>query len=269
MHMTTDSPIREPLALRGCAPLLMLGLLLCGGCPGKPEAAETSPPSDAPSAPAERPPNPKAGQVDLHPELRAYVARLVEGGFDSIPAERKKRLQRLARFVEDKRAASKSADLTYICTHNSRRSHMSQLWAATAAAWYGIDGVTTYSGGTETTAFNPRAVASLERAGFAIENPGGENPRYRVTYGPEGPVMECFSKKYDDPFNPATGFAAVLTCSRADESCPVVRGADLRVGIPYDDPKVADGTPEESARYDERCRQIATEMLYLFSQVDV
>ena len=59
-----------------------------------------------------------------------------------------------------------------------------------------------------------------------------------------------------------------MTCSRADESCPVVMVADLRVGIPYDDPKAADGTPEESARYDERCKQIATEMFYLFSLVE-
>ena len=209
----------------------------------------------------------KGGQGNLNPQLEAYVTRVVGEGFDAIPDERKQRLRRLAEFVGEKRAAGESADLTYICTHNSRRSHMSQLWAATAAAWYGVDGVKTFSGGTEATAFNPRAVAALERAGFEIENPGGDNPHYQVKYGPASPPMESFSKKYDDPFNPADGFAAVMTCSAADKSCPVVMGADLRVGIPYEDPKVADGTPGEAARYDERCRQIAGEMLYLFSQV--
>lgn len=207
------------------------------------------------------------GQGNLNPELQAYVTNVAKEGFDAIPAERKARLRRLAEFVSDQRATGEPADLTYICTHNSRRSHMSQLWAATAAAWYGVDGVNTYSGGTEATAFNPRAVAALERAGFDIENPGGENPRYRVKYSPSAPAMECFSKKYDDAFNPADGFAAVMTCSAADKSCPVVMGAKVRVGIPYEDPKVADGTPEEAQRYDERCRQIASEMLYLFSQV--
>ena len=249
-------------------PVALLGLVLCGGCTEKHEATQPSPSSTEPAPEEERPMNPNVGQVQLHPKLRAYVEQVVEAGFDSISEERKKRLRRLARFVEEKRAAAESADLTYICTHNSRRSHMSQLWGATAAAWYGIDGVRTFSGGTEATAFNPRAVAALERAGFEIENPGGENPHYRVTYGPDAPVMECFSKKYDDSFNPANGFAAVMTCSRADESCPVVMGADLRVGIPYDDPKAADGTPQESARYDERCKQIAAEMLYLFSRVE-
>lgn len=210
---------------------------------------------------------PAAGEVELHPALREYVEEVLEG-FDSIPEERRRELRKLALFVRTKQSSNEPANLTYICTHNSRRSHMSQLWAATAAAWYGVKDVGTFSGGTETTAFNPRAVASLERAGFVTENPGGENPHYRVTYGPDAPVMECFSKKYDDPPNPAGGFAAVMTCSQADKNCPVVMGAALRIAIPYEDPKAADETPEEAQRYDERCKQIATEMFYLFSQVD-
>jgi arsenate reductase len=171
-------------------------------------------------------------------------------------------------FIRTKQASNEPANLTFICTHNSRRSHMSQLWAATAAAWYGVKDVGTFSGGTEATAFNPRAVAALQRAGFVIENPGGDNPHYRVAYGPGAPVMECYSKTYDDPSNPQKGFAAVMTCSQADKNCPVVMGAALRVAIPYDDPKAADGTPDEAQRYDERCNQIATEMFYLFSQVN-
>ncbi|MGF1464760.1 MAG: protein-tyrosine-phosphatase [Sandaracinaceae bacterium] len=205
-------------------------------------------------------------QASLHPELRAYAAAL-PAGFDAIPEPRRADLERLAAFVRDRRASAEEASLTFICTHNSRRSHMSQLWAATAAAWYGVDGVGTYSGGTEATAFNPRAVAALQRAGFRIESPGGDNPHYQVTYGPEGPPMECFSKVYDDPFNPQEGFAAVMTCTAADEACPFVAGAALRVSLPYVDPKEADDTPAEASRYDERLRQIATEMMYLFSEV--
>lgn len=142
---------------------------------------------------------------------------------------------------------------------------MAQLWAATAAAHFGVEPVCTYSGGTEATAFNPRAVAALKRAGFEIQNPGGDNPRYRVTYAAGGPVLECFSKTYDDALNPSDGFAAIMTCSEADEACPVVHGAALRSRLRYEDPKVADGTPGEAAVYDERCLQIAGEMLYLFS----
>ena len=160
-----------------------------------------------------------------------------------------------------------TAELTFICTHNSRRSQMAQLWASAAAAQFGIDGVRAYSGGTEVTAFNPRAVAAMGRAGFVIDDPGGENPHYRVTHAAESPTMECFSKTYDDPVNPSTGFAAVMTCSDADASCPVVPGAELRARVQYDDPKSADGSPEEASTYDARCLQIATEMLYLFSRV--
>jgi len=105
----------------------------------------------------------------------------------------------------------------------------------------------------------------MERAGFLVRNPRGENPRYRVTFSNDVPALECFSKTYDDPSNPSRGFAAIMTCSDADEACPVVPGAALRARLPYEDPKVSDGTPEEALQYDARCLQIATEMLYLFS----
>jgi len=202
----------------------------------------------------------------MHPALEQYVEGALSG-VREIPEERKRTLAEVAAFVSSRRRAGEVAELTFICTHNSRRSHMGQLWAAAAAAHFGIDGVRTYSGGTEATAFNPRAVAAMEKAGFAIEKPSGDNPHYQVTFDESGPVMECFSKTYDDPVNPTEGFAAIMTCADADEACPVVFGAALRAPIRYEDPQVADGTREEASAYDERCLQIATEMLYLFSRV--
>jgi arsenate reductase len=196
----------------------------------------------------------------MRPELTLYIQSLLPG-MDNIPQERRKLLLDLAREIKP------GLSLTFICTHNSRRSHFGQIWAAVAAAWYGVDGVKTYSGGTEATAFNPRAVAALERAGFRVENPGGENPVYRVFFSKNEPALECFSKVYDHPDNPSENFAAVMTCSEADENCPFIPGAALRIPLTYEDPKEADGTPQETARYDERCRQIATELFFLFSQV--
>jgi len=201
----------------------------------------------------------------MHPGLEQYISRALLD-IDKIPDERRRALREVSAFVVAKRRAGQVAELTFICTHNSRRSQMGQVWAAAAAAHFGIDGVRTYSGGTEVTAFNPRAVAAMQRAGFVIEDPGGDNPRYRVTFDQVGPVMECFSKTYDDPLNPATGFAAIMTCSDADEACPVINGASLRAPIRYEDPKVADGTPGEALAYDARCLQIATEMLYVFAR---
>ena len=195
----------------------------------------------------------------MYPKLTQYIQTLLSG-MDGIAPTRKQMLQKLAREIKP------GLGLTFICTHNSRRSHFGQIWAAVAAAWYGVN-VKTYSGGTEATAFNPRAVAALERIGFRIENPGGENPVYRVFFSQNEPALKCFSKVYDHPTNPAENFAAVMTCSEADENCPFIPGATLRVPLTYEDPKIADGTPEEAARYDERCRQIATELFFLFSQV--
>lgn len=202
----------------------------------------------------------------MYPRLERYIGRALQN-IDEIPGERKRALTRISAFVATKRAAGEVAELVFICTHNSRRSQMGQLWAAAGAAHFKIDGVLAYSGGTEATAFNPRAVAAMQKAGFVIENPEGANPRYRATLDEDGPVMECFSKRYGDPSNPASGFAAIMTCSNADEACPVVIGAALRTPIRYEDPKISDGTPEETRAYDARCLQIATEMLYLFSRV--
>jgi arsenate reductase len=145
---------------------------------------------------------------------------------------------------------------------------MSQLWAQTAAAVCGVSNVETFSGGTEATAFNPRAVAALRRAGFAIEPVSdGDNPVYQVRFRPEMTPLRVFSKVYDQPPNPVEGFAAVMTCSAADKGCPVVFGAAERIAIPFEDPKVSDGTEREAAAYDERCRQIAREMLSALASV--
>jgi arsenate reductase (thioredoxin) len=202
----------------------------------------------------------------LNPDLQRYVNERVLPAMSSIPADRKESLDLLAAFVKERKAAGTMADLTFICTHNSRRSHLSQLWAATAAWRFGHDHVRTYSGGTEATAFNPRAVAAVERAGFQVVKPEGKNPVYEVSFTKDHAAERCWSKKYDDAANPQKDFCAVMTCSEADKNCPIVFGALDRISLPYNDPKVSDGTPEEAARYDERCLQIAVELWYVMQQ---
>lgn len=213
--------------------------------------------------------NPRAcgSEMAMNPEIAEYVSAR-EAEFDQIPSERKQQLRQLADYVRVCRDAGRPARFTFICTHNSRRSHMSQLWAAVAAAHYHLDQVETYSGGTEATAFNPRAISSLRRAGFAIkESEGGANPKYEVAFSKNHPTQVCFSKTYQDESNPQEQFCAVMTCTSADKGCPIVSGASCRIAIPYEDPKAADDTSEESQRYDERSRQIAREMLFAFSLV--
>jgi arsenate reductase len=202
--------------------------------------------------------------MTMLPALQAYADSL-PFEFEQIPEDRRNALRELADYIRGQKDGGNKVKLTFICTHNSRRSHMAQIWAATAAAYYGIDGVETYSGGTEATAFNPRAVAAMQRAGFEIDSTGEANPRYRVHFqqGDEG--LMCFSKKYNDAANPQKDFAAIMTCSQADVECPYIPGAKFRLPLPYNDPKEADGTPAETGRYDERCRQIGREMMYAFS----
>ena len=207
-----------------------------------------------------------ASHFALLPSLQQYADGLLSETA-SISPERKELLERIAKYVRDRRAVGEPARLVFVCTHNSRRSQMSQLLAAMAAMHRGVDGVETFSGGTEATAFNPRAVAAMRRAGFEIADGAGENPRYQATLATGHHPMTIHSKRYDDAVNPQEGFAAVMTCSQADRSCPTVAGSALRLALPYEDPKAADNTPEEADAYDTRARQIATEMLYLFDRV--
>lgn len=205
------------------------------------------------------------------PTFYAPVAKNIQDyakEFDQIPEERKKALKKLALFVESKVKAGEKAELIFICTHNSRRSHISQIWAQTAAAYYGIPNVIAYSGGTEATAFNPRAVKAMEEAGFKItKTTESTNPIYEVRFADDGTVIKAFSKKYDGEGNPKSGFGAIMTCSHADQNCPVVSGATVRIATPYDDPKDFDGTPQEAAKYTERVHEIGREVLYAFSLI--
>jgi len=204
---------------------------------------------------------------DLYPELAAFVTE-ARAEVHFIPPERRADLERLARFIRDRLGAGEIVRLVFICTHNSRRSHLAQVWAQTAAHVHGVHGVETFSGGTEATACDRRAVAALERAGFRVDDPGaGENPRYLVRFSDRAEPMECFSKVHDQPPNPTRDFCAVMTCAAADEACPLVLGAAERVALRFDDPKAFDGTDRETEQYDARCRQVAREMLYVLSAV--
>jgi protein-tyrosine-phosphatase len=207
-------------------------------------------------------------QAEFFPVVQTYVEGRIKE-FNSIPEERKAELKKVAHFVRSNvDAKQQAAKLTFICTHNSRRSHLSQIWAAAAAQYYGIAGVETFSGGTEATAFNPRAIAAIQRVGFDVkEAKPGKNPQYEVRFGKTEHPLICFSKVYNEQPNPTTDFCAVMTCSQADKTCPIVSGAATRVAVPYEDPKSSDGTPEEQKKYDACCEQISREMLYLFSQV--
>lgn len=202
----------------------------------------------------------------LLPEINTFVAALND---TSITEERKNILAPLVAFIQEKVVAKDEIRLNFICTHNSRRSHLSQIWAQTMAHYFGIKNVFSYSGGTENTAVYPMVIATLKKIGFEIEALSeGDNPVYSIKFAQNQHPLIAFSKKLDADFNPRSAFAAIMTCSQADGGCPFIAGAEKRIPITYDDPKAFDNTPLQAEKYLERSTQIATELWYVFSQIN-
>jgi arsenate reductase len=269
--MPACNPARAAAAI-----CLASALLTAAGCSSTTSTASTAETS-ARAASHGKDHNTTEDAIAMSDTLERYVAQR-RGEFHLIPAARKAQLEELGAFVAAHQSRGQTLHLNFVCTHNSRRSHMSQLWAQVGADLAGLD-VQTWSGGTEATAFNPRAVAAIERAGFTVADSGRTeyrpdenakagvtNPVYIVSTasvpGANAREMTCFSKTWDAPHNPKSNFGAVMVCDSADEACPYVPGAEGRFAITYTDPKVSDNTDAEAATYDERCAQIAREMLY-------
>lgn len=198
-----------------------------------------------------------------------HLCQALEQEFDDITIERKLKLIELSDYIISRKNEEEIARLVVICTHNSRRSHMGQIWAQVAADYYGIRKIETFSGGTEATAFNPRAVSAFKKVGFDINTikNDDDNHRYELRWSEDMEAYQAFSKRYDDTPNPSEKFAAIMVCTSADEGCPVITGCDFRLSLPYEDPKAYDDTGLEAEMYDERLRQIGREMLFCFSQI--
>jgi arsenate reductase len=199
----------------------------------------------------------------FYPALANTIGNLP---FAAISSERLQLLDEMVAYLLAKKRQGEEIRLNFICTHNSRRSQFSQIWAQTAAAYYGIEAFC-FSGGVEVTEFNPRAVAAIQRDGFKVVQKEGENPVYFVFYSEEEEPIVTFSKVYDDAINAPKDFAAVMTCDHADENCPVISGAERRFPLRFEDPKAFDDGPLEEKMYSERSRQIAAELFYLFKKV--
>jgi arsenate reductase len=202
---------------------------------------------------------------ELFTTLRNLIGSLDTG---VLSAERKLALQPLISFIQAKISRQQDVLLNFICTHNSRRSHLAQVWAQAMASYFNIKNVSCYSGGTEATALFPVVAQTLENSGFKVNTVSiGTNPVYNIKYADNEPPIIGFSKTYDDNFNPQSEFAAVMTCSQADDGCPYIAGAEQRIAMTFEDPKVFDNTSQQAKKYNERSIQIATELFFVFSQI--
>ena len=186
----------------------------------------------------------------------------------SVSTARKNTLQLLIDYIQSKVDSKQDIYLNFICTHNSRRSHLSQVWAQVLAHYFNIKNVFCYSGGTEATALFPMAAKTLENTGFDIQTiADGSNPIYAIKYSDNEHPIIGYSKKFDSDFNPRSDFAAILTCSSADQDCPFIAGAEVRIPITFEDPKAYDHTPQQTKKYQERSLQIGTDLKYAFSKI--
>lgn len=198
-------------------------------------------------------------------KLKDYINSLE---VESIPFERKQVLAPFIDYLHEQVNTSQSISLIFICTHNSRRSHFSQIWAQAMSEYFGFHQITCYSGGTAATTVYPMTIQVLEAAGFHITKLSEEmNPIIALKYSDRKHPVIFFSKTYNHVFNPSIKFTALMTCSDADEKCPFIPGAEKRLVLNYEDPKKFDNSPEEEKKYEERSQQIATEMYYVFSKI--
>jgi protein-tyrosine phosphatase/arsenate reductase len=205
----------------------------------------------------------------LYPTIQSNCDLLIKE-FDLITADRKVLLVKISDYIQQKLDSGLPVNLMYVCTHNSRRSHFGQIWAAVAANYFKIINLHTFSAGTEATAFHPNAIAALREHGFiVVKENAANNPVYSVKFGSPTDYVSCFSKTVYDPANPQSEFAAIMTCSDADENCPFIPGVELRIGTTYEDPKAFDGTNLQNEKYLERSLQIGRECLYVFSNLKV
>lgn len=184
---------------------------------------------------------------------------------ENISKERIKLLDNLVNAIQNSIDTFERVHLNFICTHNSRRSIMAQVWAHTAASHYGIV-AELFSSGMEQTLFYPGAKKALEQQGFMIFKLENTRDHYLVRYHDHYSAFMVNSKRIDNVVIP-TRYIAIMTCSDADKNCPLTFRATAKVSLPYEDPKIYDGTEEEERKYLERANQIGEEMFYVFSKV--
>ena len=171
----------------------------------------------------------------IFPKIIASIESL---DVEAIPDSRRAILAPLIDYIRERFNRKDEIRLNFICTHNSRRSHLSQVWAQVMAYYFNIPRLSCYSGGTEATDMFPVIGETLTNQGFEITRISqSDNPVYAIKIGPNTHPVIGFSKTYDHDFNPVSGFAAIMTCSQADAGCPFITGAEERIPVTYDDPK--------------------------------
>lgn len=182
--------------------------------------------------------------------------------------ERKLLLSNISDFISNELKLNKTVNLNFICTHNSRRSQLAQVWAHYAIDYFKLNHINSFSGGTEITAFYSNTVKTLQEVGFEfqIKDFSHQNPVYVISAKNMKTNLLGFSKMYNDDLIKKP-FIAITTCSNADENCPVILEAVKRFHLPFTDPKMADNTPNGLEIYKKTSKLIAGEIGFILENV--
>lgn len=176
-------------------------------------------------------------------------------------------INEIVNYIYKKTSENKIPKLNFICTHNSRRSQFCQFWASFFSNYYNIK-CEVYSGGTVETEVHKSVLNNISDYGFNISFKECNNPIYSIKFKNQN-LGNYFSKFYYNFENPKNEFAAIMTCSDAENNCPVVEGSEIKFSLPYEDPKKYDKSKNEKNEYKKTSESIASEMNYLFKTIKI
>ena len=181
--------------------------------------------------------------------------------------ERKNLLLKITKGITTEYNKNNIVNLNFICTHNSRRSQLSQVWGFFASEYFNLN-INSFSGGTETTAFFKNTVKTLQSVGFKfdLKDFSHQNPKYIISFEGASKSIFGFSKRYDNAENQHP-FIAITTCNNADTNCPFIPEASERFHLPFVDPKSSDDTELQDETYLKTNLQIAGEIYFIFSEI--
>jgi len=205
------------------------------------------------------------GPKKLYPILQNYVRNLYPE-YRNIPEERRRIIEELASYIRGNFQTNVKTELLFVGSNNSTRSQFSYVWAQTAAYYYGIKGVSFFSGGVSPSDIDTQTISALEDAGFiAYKINQNDLTAYEVKYSYNLSPLLIWPKKYNlKGQQPTINFASIVVCANADINLPVIKGTNFRTSLHYFDPKAYQNTADAMDHYKDKCREVAMEMFYLF-----
>ena len=112
-------------------------------------------------------------------------------------------LQTIAKSIIQLISEKRKINLNFICTHNSRRSQLAQVWSSYASSYFKLNKIESFSGGTEVSAFFRNTVKTLQEVGFIFQliEFSHQNPYYSISSHQHVKPIIGFSKLVEHEIN--------------------------------------------------------------------